>query len=141
MKPRITILTLGVDDLEKSLRFYRDGLGLASKGIIGTEFEHGAIALFELEGGMKLSLFPRDDLARDALINRTGSSPTEFSIGHAVSSKSGVDAVMESAKIAGAKIVKAAQDAFWGGYSGYFQDPDGHLLEVLWNPNLTISDS
>jgi uncharacterized protein len=141
MKPRITILTLGVDDLEKSLKFYRDGLGLASKGIIGTEFEHGAIALFELEGGMKLSLFPGDNLARGALINRTGPSPTEFSIGHAVSSKNGVDAVMESAKKAGAKIVKAAQDAFWGGYSGYFQDPDGHLWEVLWNPNLTISDS
>jgi uncharacterized protein len=140
MKPRITIVTLGVDDLEKSMKFYRDGLGLATEGIIGTEFEHGAIALFELEGGMKLSLFPRDDLALDAQINRSGASASEFSIGHAVGSKNEVDAVMESAKKAGAKIVKPAQNTFWGGYSGYFQDPDGHLWEILWNPTLNISD-
>jgi uncharacterized protein len=135
MKPKITILTLGVDDLERSIKFYRDGLGLPTKGIIGTQFEHGAIAFFELEAGMKLAVFPRDDLALDAKIDCTPRSSTEFSIGHLVNSKSEVDEVMESAQKAGARIVKPGQDAFWGGYHGYFQDPDGHLWEILWNPN------
>jgi catechol 2,3-dioxygenase-like lactoylglutathione lyase family enzyme len=141
MKARINILTLGVDDLERSLRFYRDGLGFATEGIIGKEFEHGAVALFDLARGMMLSLFPREDLARDAGIKKTPPSPTEFSIGHMVNSKKEVDLVMEQAKKAGAKIIKEAQDAFWGGYSGYFQDPDGHLWEVLWNPEFEVSDS
>lgn len=134
MKPKINIITLGVDDLERSLTFYRDGLGFPSKGIIGKEFEHGAVALFELQAGIMLSLFERDNLALDAAIPPTPSSPTEFSIGHLLGSKTEVDAVMAQAAKAGAKIVKPAQDAFWGGYSGYFQDPDGHLWEILWNP-------
>ena len=135
MKPKITILTLGVDDLERSVKFYHDGLGLPTKGIIGTQFEHGAVAFFELEAGMKLAVFPRDDLALDAKIDRTPPSPTEFSIGHLVDSKNEVDEVMELARKAGARIVKPGQDAFWGGYHGYFQDPDGHLWEIAWNPN------
>src|SRR5215468_10005812 len=91
MKPKITILTLGVDDLERSVKFYRDGLGLPTKGIVGTQFEHGAVAFFELEAGMKLAVFPRDDLALDAKIDRTPPSSTEFSIGHLVNSKNEVD--------------------------------------------------
>ena len=135
MKPKITILTLGVDDLERAVKFYHDGLGLPTKGIIGTQFEHGAVAFFELEAGIILAVFPRNDLALDAQIDSTPPSPTEFSIGHLVDSKNEVDEVMELARKAGARIVKPGQDAFWGGYHGYFQDPDGHLWEIAWNPN------
>lgn len=134
MRPRFGILTLGVDELEKSLKFYRDGLGLPTEGIVGQEFEHGAIALFHLEGGMTLSLFPRSDLGLDAGIDATPRSPTEFSIGHNVSSEAEVDEVMARAEKAGARITMPARKTFWGGYGGYFQDPDGHLWEVLHNP-------
>jgi len=141
MKPKITILTLGVDDLERAVKFYRDGLGLPTKGIIGTQFEHGAVAFFELEAGMKLAVFPRNDLALDANIDRTPPSPTEFSIGQLVDSKNEVDEVMELARKSGARIVKRGQDAFWGGYHGYFQDPDGHLWEIIWNPSPASADT
>ncbi|GHO99393.1 hypothetical protein KSF_094410 [Reticulibacter mediterranei] len=136
MKPRITIITLGVDDLERSLAFYRDGLGLSTEGIVGKEFEHGAVAFFDLQSDLKLAIWPRNDLAHDATIAKTAPSPTEFTLGHNVSSKEEVDLVMEQARKAGAKIIKPAQDTFWGGYSGYFQDPDAHLWEILWNPQL-----
>ena len=134
MKARISLITLGVDDLEKSLRFYRDGLGLQSEGIVGTEFEYGAVAFFVLEGNLKLAIWPRQSLARDTGLPVDKRSATEFSIGHNVASKSEVDAVMQRAAEAGATIVKKAHDTFWGGYAGYFQDPDGHLWEVAWNP-------
>jgi hypothetical protein len=136
VEPKFTILTLGVDDLERSLKFYRDGMGLATKGIVGKEFPHGAVVFFDLEGGMKLALYPRADLARDAEIPGAPPSPTEFSIGYLAGSPEQVDAIMEQARRAGAKIVKVAQKAFWGGYHGYFQDPDGHLWEIAWNPSL-----
>ncbi len=136
MKPRITVITLGVDDLERSVRFYRDGLGLPTHGVIGTEFEHGAVAFFDLQAGLKLALWPRRSLAHDSGVPLGPASPTELSIGHNVNSKAEVDAVMAQAERAGAKIVKAAQDAFWGGYAGYFADPDGFLWEVVWNPQL-----
>jgi uncharacterized protein len=138
MKPRITLITLGVDDLEKSLRFYRDGLGLPTRGIVGREFEHGAVAFFDLEHGLKLAIWSRNDLAHDAEILKAAHSPTEFAIGHNVGSKENVDAVMEQARRAGAKIIKPAQDTFYGGYAGYFQDPDDHLWEVAWNPEFEI---
>lgn len=134
MKPHITVLTLGVDDLERSLAFYRDGLGLATEGIVGQEFEHGAVVFFELEGRLRLGLFARRDLAHDASLQPTGPSPSDFSIGHNVDSRDEVDAVMEQARAAGATITKPAQETFWGGYAGYFQDPDAHLWEVAWNP-------
>ncbi|HET9604321.1 MAG TPA: VOC family protein [Gemmatimonadales bacterium] len=134
MKPHITLLTLAVDDLERALRFYRDGLGLPTKGIVGTEFEHGAVAFFELQPGLKLAVWPRKSLAHDTGIAQAAPSATEFSIGHNVGSREEVDAVMQQAAAAGATIVKPAGDAFWGGYSGYFQDPDGHLWEIAWNP-------
>ncbi len=140
MKPRITVITLGVDDLKKSLKFYRDGLGLATQGIIGKEFEYGAVAFFDLQNGVMLALWPRKSIARDSTIPLQLPSSTEFTIGHNVNSKKEVDAVMKQAKKAGAKIVKSAGDTFWGGYSGYFQDPDGHLWEVVWNPEMKIED-
>jgi catechol 2,3-dioxygenase-like lactoylglutathione lyase family enzyme len=134
MRPRITLITIGVDDLEKSLSFYRDGLGFPTKGIVGKEFEHGAVAFFELQSGLQLAIWPRRDIAHDAGIPEGAHSATEFTIGHNVNSKDEVDEVMEKAGKAGATITKAAQDTFWGGYAGYFQDPDGHLWEVAWNP-------
>jgi catechol 2,3-dioxygenase-like lactoylglutathione lyase family enzyme len=95
MKPRITLITLGVDDLEKALRFYRDGLGLPSQGIVGQEFEHGAVAFFELRPDLRIALWPRDSIAHDT---------------------------------------------FYGGYAGYFQDPDRHVWEVAWNPQWQIPE-
>jgi catechol 2,3-dioxygenase-like lactoylglutathione lyase family enzyme len=140
MKPRISILTLGVADLEASLRFYRDGLGLASDGIVGQEFEYGAVAFFHLQGGLQLALWPRDSLSRDSGLPVQPPSATDLSIGHNVNSREEVDAVMAQAERAGAKIVKPAGETFWGGYAGYFQDPDGHLWEVAWNPQVRIAD-
>jgi catechol 2,3-dioxygenase-like lactoylglutathione lyase family enzyme len=137
MKPRVTLITLGVDDLERSLRFYRDGLGFETKGIVGTEFEYGAVVFFDLQAGLKLALWPRESLSRDVGLPKTPSSPTELSLGHNVGAKTEVDAVLQRAASAGAVIVKPAHDTFWGGYSGYFQDPDGHLWEVAWNPKLS----
>lgn len=139
MKPRISLVTLCVDDLERSLRFYRDGLGLKTAGVVGTEFEYGAVAFFDLQEGLKLAIWPRKSLAHDAGISPEKPSATEFALGHNVSSRAEVDAVMEQARKAGAVIVKPAQDAFWGGYSGYFQDPDRHLWEVAWNPQWPVS--
>ncbi len=136
MHAHITIITLGVDDLHRALQFYRDGLGLPSQGIVGTEFEHGAVAFFELAGGLKLALYPRGDLALDSKVPASAPSPTEFTLGHNVGSKAEVDALMEQARNAGALITDPAHDRFWGGYSGYFQDPDGHLWEIAWDPNL-----
>lgn len=140
MKARITVLTLGVDDLERSLRFYRDGLGLETEGIVGGEFEDGAVAFFDLQAGLRLAVWPRKSISRDTGLPLAGPSPADFTLGHNVSSKAEVDAVMEQAKRAGAGIVKAAHDTFWGGYAGYFQDPDRHLWEVVWNPGLQARD-
>jgi len=134
MKPRITLVTLGVDDLERAVAFYRDGLGLATKGIVGAEFENGAVAFFELDGGLKLALWPRRSLAADSGLALQPASATDFSLAHNVGSAQEVDAVMRQAAAAGATIVKAAQPTFYGGYAGYFQDPDGHLWEVAFNP-------
>ena len=134
MKPRITLITLGVDDLEKSLRFYRDGLGLPTDGIIGQEFEYGSVVFFDLEKGLRLALWPRKSLAHDSGLPVTARSATEFTLAHNVSSEAEVDKVMREAEKAGAVIVKKAQATFYGGYAGYFADPDGHLWEVAWNP-------
>ena len=140
MKPRITVITMGVDDLEKSLQFYRDGLGFQTQGIIGEEFEYGAVVFFELQHGLMLALWPRTSLAHDSTIPLQPPSATEFTIGHNVGSKKEVDAVMEQAKRAGAKIIKPAQNTLWGGYAGYFQDPDDHLWEIVWNPQMEMKE-
>lgn len=138
MRPRIHVLTLGVADLERSLAFYR-ALGLESEGIIGTEFPGGTAAMFDLDGGLTLALYGRDDLARDA--NATFDAPGrgEFSIGHLVASREDVDAVLAAAQEAGATLTEAPYDRAWGIYSGYFRDPDGHLWEVIWNPRAALA--
>lgn len=136
MNPHITLITLGVDDLERSVAFYRDGLGLATKGIVGAEFENGAVAFFSLQPGLKLALWPRKSLAADSGVPLQPPSATEFSLAHNVGSSAEVDALLSQALAAGARLVKPAQPTFYGGYAGYFQDPDGHLWEVAFNPNL-----
>lgn len=136
MKPRVTLITLGVDDLKQAVAFYRDGLGFKTEGIVGEQFEYGAVAFFDLESGLRLALWPRKSLAKDTGLSVGSRSATEFSLAHNVSSIAEVDAVMQEAQRAGAQIVKAAQNTFWGGYAGYFQDLDGHLWEVAWNPQM-----
>ena len=140
MKPRISLITIGVDDLERSLRFYRDGLGLTTEGIVGAQYEHGAVAFFDLQAGLKLAIWPRRSIAHDSGLPLGSPSATEFVLAHNVSSKAEVDAVMDQARRAGGVIVKPAHDTFWGGYAGYFQDPDRHLWEVAWNPQWDVAE-
>jgi catechol 2,3-dioxygenase-like lactoylglutathione lyase family enzyme len=135
MKPRVSLITLGVDDLARSLAFYRDGLGLSTEGIAGAESEYGTVVFFDLQPGLKLALWPRKSISHDSGGPLGTHSPTELTIGHNVASEEEVDRIMTQAAQAGARIVKPAQDAFWGGYSGYFQDPDDHLWEIAWNPD------
>jgi catechol 2,3-dioxygenase-like lactoylglutathione lyase family enzyme len=142
MEPRIDVITLAVADLDRALAFYRDGLSLPSRGILGTEWpgdEHtpaGAVAMFELRGGALLCLYPRTELAKDAAVDMGPARSAEFSLGHLVSSRADVDAVLARARQAGATITDAAHDRPWGIYSGYFRDLDGHLWEVIWNPEM-----
>jgi len=140
MKPRIKVITLGVSDLEKSLVFYRDGMGLATEGIVGTEFEDGAVVFFEMNDDLILALYPKAALAKDAKVSVGPPSPSDFSIGHNVPSKQDVDAVMKQAEQAGATITDPARDRFWGGYAGYFKDLDGHLWEIAWNPHWEVKE-
>ncbi len=147
MEARIDLITLAVADLERALHFYREGLGFASRGVIGTEWAGeestpaGATVLFELRGGTMLSLYPRTELAKDARVAFGPPKSGEFSIGQLVSSRAEVDAVLAQAEAAGASITDAAHDRPWGIYSGYFRDPDGHLWEVIWNPRFDVSPS
>lgn len=136
MQPRITVITLGVENLERAVAFYRDGLGLATDGIVGSEFENGAVAFFDLQDRLKLAVWPRSSMAADTGIPLRIGGPLEFTIGHNVSSKEEVDAVFQQAISAGATQVKAPEDTFWGGHSAYFLDPDGHLWEVVFNPQM-----
>ena len=136
MKPRITLITLGVDDLERAVRFYRDGLGWKTEGIIGKEFEHGAVAFFDLQAGLRLALWPRKSLAHDSGLPLDKPSRTDICLAHNVRSQADVDAVMAQVRQAGAHIVKPAHNTFYGGYAGYFEDPDRHLWEVAWNPQM-----
>lgn len=142
MRQRIDVITLAVDDLDRSLAFYRDGLGLETPGIVGTEFEGdernpaGAVAMFQLESGLILALYPRTELAKDANIAPPAPASGGFSIGHSVTSRAEVDALLARAEMAGATLTDRAHERPWGLYSGYFGDPDGHLWEVIWNPEL-----
>jgi catechol 2,3-dioxygenase-like lactoylglutathione lyase family enzyme len=135
MQPRITLLTLGVADLERAVAFYRDGLGWPTQGIVGTEFENGAVCFFQLQAGLKLALWPRRSLAADTGLLPQEGGALECSLAHNVGSQGEVDEVMAQATRAGAAITKPAQPTFYGGYAGYFQDPDGHLWEVAFNPH------
>lgn len=140
MKPRVTLITLGVDDLERALAFYRDGLGLATPGIVGAEFEHGAVVFIDLQPGLRLALWPRASLAHDTGLPVGPRSATEMTLAHNVATREEVDAVAAEAARAGATLVKPPHDTFWGGYAAYFQDPDGHLWEVAWNPQMLLPD-
>jgi catechol 2,3-dioxygenase-like lactoylglutathione lyase family enzyme len=139
MQSRIHVVTLAVDDLDRALAFYR-GLGLSSPGMIGTEFvgddenAGGAAAMFELEGGLILSLYGRADLAKDAGIPVAAPTSGQFSLGHLVANRDDVDVILEQAVAAGATSLGPPHDRPWGIYSAYFRDPDGHLWEVIWNP-------
>lgn len=134
MRPRFKVLTLAVDDLERSLAFYREGLGLETEGVIGTEFEDGAVAFFPFNGDQILALYPAASLAKDAGIASISARTGAISIGHITRSREEVDRVLKAAADAGGTIADPARDRFWGGYSGYFKDPDGHLWEVAWHP-------
>jgi uncharacterized protein len=147
MKPRIHVITLAVEDLDRALRFYREGLGLESPGIVATEFigdeknPAGALATFQLDGGLILALYPRTELAKDAKVPLEAPTSDGFSIGHAVAGREEVDSILAAAQAAGARLTGPAHDRPWGIYSGYFQDPDGHLWEVIWNPELDLPPS
>src|ERR1700677_1267038 len=147
MKPRIHVITLAVADLDRALAFYRDGLGFRTEGLIGTEFTgnqtipDGTTAVFHLDGGLMLSIYPRSALAKAAGIPLSAAKPGEFSIGHAVPSREEVDKVIAQAKAAGAAVTDSPHDRPWGIYSGYFQDPDGQLCEIIWNPALKLAPS
>lgn len=137
MKPMVTYITLGVDDLERALRFYRDGLGFPTSGILGADDPEGGVVFINLVGGLVLALWPRSSIAHDTGLPQGPASPTEFTLAHNVTSSQQVDALMEEAGRAGAKIINPAHKTSWGGYTGYFQDPDGHVWEVAWNPEYT----
>jgi catechol 2,3-dioxygenase-like lactoylglutathione lyase family enzyme len=140
MRPHINVITLAVDDLDRALAFYGSSLGLASDGIIGTEFPGddetpaGATVMFTLDGGLILGLYPRSELAKDAHMPVHPASPGGFSIGHFVNSPEEVDALLSAASAAGGHVSAPAHKRPWGIYSGYFQDPDGHLWEIIWSP-------
>ena len=139
MEPRIHVITLAVSDLEQALDFYR-ALGLESSGVIGTEFTgddtnpSGRAAMFELEGGLMLALYPRTELAKDANLAFGPPKTGEFSIGQLVANKADVDALLAKAEAAGARLTDEPHERPWGIYSGYFRDLDGHLWEIIWNP-------
>lgn len=140
MEPRVDVITLAVEDLERALRFYRDGLGFESSGVVGTQWTdeesgaNGAIAVFKFQSGLLLSLYPRSDLAKDAAIPAGPARPGEFSLGQLVQSRAEVDELIEKAEAAGAAVT-TPRDRPWGIYSGYFRDVDGHLWKIIWNPN------
>ncbi len=146
MKPRLSYVTLAVSHMDRSLKFYRDGLGLPTNGIVGGEFRDevsgaaGSVVIFEMQNGVMLILYPRSDLAKDAGTAEDGPSSTEFSLGHVVRSKEEVDGVLAQATAAGAVVPEPPRMRPWGVYSGYFKDPDGHLWEITWDPRLTIPD-
>jgi len=136
MKPHIAIITLGVDDLDRAMRFYRDGLGWPTSGIVGEDIPHGAVCFFRLTGGLLLALWPRASLAHDSGLPQTGASATHSCLAHNVEAAQEVDEILQLAVNSGAKLIKPAGATFYGGRAGYFQDPDGHLWEVAFNPGL-----
>ncbi|CAD5258576.1 MULTISPECIES: VOC family protein [Halomonadaceae] len=134
MKPKISLITLGVHDLQRAIRFYREGLGLPEH-----ETDSEEVAFFKMEGAW-LSLFPREALSRD--IGIADDAPSGFSgitLAHNVASQAAVDQVLEQAVAAGAELIKPGEEVFWGGYSGYFRDPEGHYWEVAYNPFMDLT--
>lgn len=145
MDPRLNVVTLAVRDLELSLSFYRDGLGLPGK-IIGTEYTDpvsgasGALALVELQGGLILALYPRTDFVKDAAVPDAAPSQVEFSLGYLTTSREEVNELIRQATAAGGRVTEAPRERGWGIYSGYFSDPDGHLWEIIFNPAMPAQD-
>ena len=143
MNPRIHVITLAVFDLDRALAFYRS-LGLESDGVVGEEFPGdeatagGAAAMFRLKGDVILSLYP--DLAKDAGVPAGSTTTAAFSIGHLVPNREDVDALLTQAEAAGATLLEPPRERPWGIYSGYFRDPDGHLWEIIWNPQVALPD-
>jgi len=139
VQPRIHVITLAVADLDRALRFYRDGLGLTTARVTGTEYNGdevtpaGAVVMFDLADGLTLALYPRSELAKDANIPLGPPASGEFSIGHVVPRKADVDALLAQAVAAGATLTGEPYERPWKIYSGYFRDPDGHLWEVIWD--------
>ena len=131
MKPRLSLITLGVTDLDRSTAFYNEGLGWE------IAWQADDVRFFRL-ATVVLGLYPRDLLAKDANVPAEGSGFGGITLAHNVEDEGMVDTVLEEAKAAGGRIVKPAEKAFWGGYSGYFADPDGHLWEVAHNPAWTF---
>lgn len=134
MRQKLTIITLGVNDLERSREFYQHGLGWEP-----SKASQDGIVFFDL-GGVGLALYPMDELAKDATTSAKRSGFSGITLAHNARSVEEVDAVLQKAEQAGAKITKKAQKVFWGGYSGYFADPDGHLWEVAWNPFIEMDE-
>lgn len=140
MNPRIDVITLAVADLDRALAFYRDALGLESRGVTGDRYlgdetnAAGAVVMFELDGGTVLALYPRSELAKDAEIPLGPARSGEFSLGRIVATRAEVDALLARAEAAGATVT-APRDRPWGIYSGYFRDADGHLWELIHNPD------
>jgi uncharacterized protein len=139
MRAEIFFITLAVDDLARSVAFYRDGLGWPTEGIVGQQFHDavtgadGAIALFTLAGGLQLGLYERTNLAKDAGLPPGPPSSTEFSLGIPAASAAEVDELLRQAEVAGARLPAPAHLRPFGVYSGYFADPDGHLFEIAWD--------
>ncbi|WP_101926887.1 MULTISPECIES: VOC family protein [Luteimonas] len=134
----ITVLTLGVRDLERAVQFYRDGLGLNTDGIVGAELEYGAVAFFDIHPGLKLAAWPLASIAHDTALAVPSAHTGAITIAYNVDSKADVDAAFEQATAHGAEPVKAPADTFYGGYAGYFTDPDGHVWEVVFNPGFQV---
>ena len=128
LAPYVSLITLGVEDLDRSVTFYRDGLGWPVSGASAED------VAFLRTGGVVLSLYPRDKLAQDARVQSVGAGFRGITLAHNVPEREDVDRALETAVAAGARLIKPAEDAYWGGRSGYFADPDGHLWEVAWNP-------
>lgn len=141
MRPKVFFITLAVDDLERSVAFYRDGLGWPTEGITGSQFHDevtgadGTIAFVNLEDGLLLGLYERTNLAKDAGLPLSPPSSTEFSLGIPAASRADVDALLQQAQAAGASLTAPAHMRPFGVYSGYFADPDGHLFEIAWDSN------
>jgi catechol 2,3-dioxygenase-like lactoylglutathione lyase family enzyme len=141
MQAKISYITLAVNDLDRSVAFYRDGLGWQTEGIVGQEFHDevtgadGTIAFFVLDGGLLLGLYTRANLAKDAGVPPGPPSTTEFSLGIPANSREDADELLRQAETAGGTLTAPAHMRPFGVYSGYFTDPDGHLFEIAWNSN------
>ena len=135
MRQKLNIVTLGVQDLERSLKFYKDGLGWKLSSASNEN-----IAFFQM-GGVVISLYPREKLAEDAKIKSDGEGFSGITLAYNAKAEAEVDEVLKKVEALGAKIIKKAEKVFWGGYSGYFADFDGHLWEVAWNPFFEFDES